>query len=292
MTAFSAFNPISIIIYYACVVTLGLFNLNPVTALISFCGALLFRGMLYRKKAVKEHIFAIIMFLTVTLINPIFSHNGKTVLFMMNDNPVTAEALLYGAVMAVMLVSSYYWLKTFSQIMTSDKLLYAFGKASPKTALILSMSLRMLPLLSKQAAKTENAQKAMGQYSDSDIYTRIKGKVKVLSILITWAIENAIVTADSMASRGYSGERRTSYSIFKFRLKDFLLSAGCVLLSLPVISAIATGTAYFEFYPTISFPEPRGVILFSYISFAFLSIIPTLFEAGDKLKWKFYLLKT
>lgn len=289
MVAFSSFNPISIIIYYTCVVILGLFNPNPVTALISLCGALTYRTVLCGNKNRKEHIFALVLFLSVTVINPIFSHNGKTVLFVMNDNPITLEALIYGIVMSAMLVSAFYWLKTFTEIMTSAKLLFTFGKVSPKTALMLSMTLRILPMLSNQWKKIENTQKTMGLYCDKDIFSLLKSKTKVLSILITWAIENAIVTADSMEARGYSGKSRTSYSLFKFCLRDGILSLLSILLTAPTTVSLLTGVGIFEFYPSIVFPKPGVLIILSYITFGILCLIPTFTEAGDKIKWKFYL---
>lgn len=42
----------------------------------------------------------------------------------------------------------------------------------------------------------------------------------MLSILVTWALENAIETSDSMRSRGYGLKGRTAFSIYKFTKKD------------------------------------------------------------------------
>ena len=57
-----------------------------------------------RRKHIKSHLFFFLLFLALALINPLISHNGATVLFVMNDNPVTLEALLYGINSAAMVV--------------------------------------------------------------------------------------------------------------------------------------------------------------------------------------------
>ena len=38
----------------------------------------------------------VMMFFMLAVMNPIFIHSGETILFFMNDNPVTLEALIYG----------------------------------------------------------------------------------------------------------------------------------------------------------------------------------------------------
>mgnify|MGYP000196489812 CR=1 FL=1 len=66
----------------------------------------------------------------LAVMNPIFIHSGETILFFMNDNPVTLEALIYGTVSAGMLVGVLLWCKCYTTILTTDKFLYLFGKSS------------------------------------------------------------------------------------------------------------------------------------------------------------------
>lgn len=55
-----------------------------------------------------------------------------TPLFFLNGNAVTLEAILYGLDIAVMLVAVMYWFKCYNHIMTSEKVLFLFGRAIPK----------------------------------------------------------------------------------------------------------------------------------------------------------------
>lgn len=79
--------------------------------------------------------FYVPLFLMVAVTNPLFSHNGVTPLFFLNGNPVTLEAFIYGIAIAVMVIAIIMWCKCCSEVMTSDKLLYLFGRVIPKLSL-------------------------------------------------------------------------------------------------------------------------------------------------------------
>ena len=57
---------------------------------------------------------------------------------MINNNPVTLEAFVFGLTTGVIAASVFYWFSTFSDVMTSDKIIYTVGKASPKAAVMSS----------------------------------------------------------------------------------------------------------------------------------------------------------
>ncbi len=62
--------------------------------------------------------------------------------------------------------------------------------------------------------------KSMGRdVSEGSLFNRIRAGFNMLSILVTWALENAIETSDSMRSRGYGLKGRTAFSIYKFTKK-------------------------------------------------------------------------
>ena len=94
--------------------------------------------------------------------NPIFVHNGETILFFMNDNPVTLEAFIYGGAASLMIVSVLLWCRCYSAVLTTDKFLYLFGKVIPKLGLILSMAFRFIPLFKYQIRKINQSQKTIG----------------------------------------------------------------------------------------------------------------------------------
>lgn len=263
-----------------------MFCMNPVVLLTSLCGAVVLyitRG----EKSASFHVFAVLTFVFLTLVNPLFNHNGKTVLFVMNDNPVTLQALYYGAASAAMLVSVLYLFASFSKIMDSDKLLCLFGSFSPKTALVLSMALRYVPLFSLQAKRVNQAQKALGMYREDNAIDSIKGGVRVFSVMVTWTLENGIITSDSMDARGYGIGRRTFYTLYRFRLRDALLLLLTLLLTAGVMVGIGSGALAFGYYPELG-ALPKGALsVTAYVCCAALMLLPSALEIIQRLQWKY-----
>ena len=125
--------------------------MHPVFLGISLVGSIAYSMLLNGRRAVKFNFFYMIpMLLLIALINPIFSHEGATVLFYFQDTSITLESLLYGIAAAVMFVSVIIWFSCYNAVMTSDKFIYLFGKAIPSLSLIFSMVLRFIPMLKER----------------------------------------------------------------------------------------------------------------------------------------------
>ena len=287
MIDFASFNPAAVFGYFIITAVIAMFNLNPVTAVISLIGSLSL--MLIRGKGGKYgvHILALLTAAGCCIINPLFSHNGKTVLLVINNNPVTFEAFIFGLVTGITAASVIYWYSSFADIMTSDKIIYTIGKASPKAALILTMALRFIPLFARQAKEINASQKAMGLYKNETIVSRIRGVTRVFSAMITYATENIIITADSMAARGYTGRRRRPYALFSFKKRDAVFTIVFLLLAGISIFSTASGAFDFWFYPEITAIRTDAAAIAGYTAFAFLCMMPTFIEGGDRLRWRY-----
>lgn len=283
MRSFENSNPIVITLYFLSVIGILMFSQNPILLLLSFLGSFFYT--LIRSRRIP--VFYLFLFILLTLANPLMSHNGKTVLFVINDSPITLEALVYGAVSAGILITVLCLFRIFSEIMTRDKLLYVFGSLSPKLALILSMGLRYVPLFRERARKISESQKALGLYKEDNILDKIKSDLRVFSILITWALENGITTADSMSARGYGKRRRTYFSLFKFRKSDALLLILTMLCSALTLIGMAMGTLDFIFYPTLKFVNLAPLGVAAYTAYGLLSVLPIILETEERLRWKY-----
>ena len=279
------------LLYFAAAIVPAMSGMNPVMLMISLFGSVLFFLVIEKARDIKAHIFFLFMFLILAFINPFFYHNGKTVLFVVNDTLITLEALVYGIFASAMISSVLYWSRSFSLIMTEDKLLYVFGKLSPKFALVLSMAIRYIPLMARQTKKTKAAQKAMGLYREENIADTIKGKARIFSIMTTWALENGIITVDSMTARGYGDGRRTNYSDIRFGKNDALL---CLLTLAPlsaVITLSALGAVSFNYYPAFSEIPLDMPAVICYCSYLFIALLPTAAELTERIKWKYLISK-
>ena len=217
MRSFSEYDPIAVAVIIFSITGVVMFSNYPAFTAVTLISGALYYTVRNGREKLGRHIWFAVLFAVLALANPLISHNGVTVLFVLNNNPVTLEALLYGINSAAMIVGVLYWLSIFTQIMTSEKLLYITGALSPKLSLVLSMAIRFVPMFRSQAKKVSDAQKAMGLFREDNFIDDIRGYMRIFSILATWALENGIITADSMTARGYGIGRRhngIAYSIF------------------------------------------------------------------------------
>lgn len=231
--------------------------------------------------------FSLPLFLIIAISNPLFSHRGVTPLFYMNNNPITLESLLYGFAMATMILSVIFWFNCYSEIMTTDKFICLFGPIVPSIALVISMTLRLVPKFKDQIKLISNAQKTLGMYITSgSILQRMKSGIRILSILVTWALENAIDTADSMKARGYGLKPRSTYSLFQFTKRDGLLLGILIPLILVIIWGETSNNYLFYYYPYVTRINLSPLHIFLYMAYSLLMALPIIIETKEEMTWR------
>lgn len=283
MKGFAQGNPIPVAVYFVAVAGIAMFSMDPAVLSLSLLGAALTFLVLCGRGRLGEHLFAAGMFLAAALINPLTYHDGVTVLMVVNHRPVTLEALWYGLTAGGMIVAVLYWFRSFSRIMTSDKLLYLFGGLSPKLALVLSMALRYVSLYGAQARRVRQAQQAMGLYREDNLPDTLRGGARIFSVMAGWTLENGIVTADSMTARGYGVGRRSRYSLFRFTWQDGLLLAAVALLTGLTLYGLAGRTV--QFYPAFAFPAVNARAMMGYAAYGVMMLIPAGMEGREAIRW-------
>ena len=286
MRQFHDYNPLAVTLYYAAVITVTMFSMNPVIIALSLLSSVL-TYCLYAKGSLRTHLFSLLLFLILAVINPLTVHNGVTVLFYLNSRPITLEATLYGASAAATVTAALYRLRSLSHDITSDKLMYLFGRFSPKLALLLSLSLRFVGLFKRRWHTICNAQQALGLYRDGNLIDAVRGRLRVLSILITWSLENGVITAQSMDARGYGSRRRSSYAIYRFRLRDSALLAATLILTALCIAGIAAGS--FSYYPAVQSDLFSPLSVAGYFAYAILGVLPIIINTKEAIRWRILL---
>ena len=284
MRRFQDHNPAAVALYYLAAAGVAMFSMDPAILLLSLAGALISLAAAGAFGGWRLHLYMLLFFAGMAVINPLVSHNGVTVLLVINHNPVTLEALLYGLAAGGMIVAVMYWFRGFTAVMTSERLLYIFGSLSPKLALMLSMALRYVPLFGRQVRAVSQSQTALGLYREDNIIDRVRGGLRIFSVMVTWTLENGIITADSMTARGYGTGRRSRYSVFRWTRQDGLLLS-CTLL-LAALTLLGTAGHAFTYYPAISAPPLTGRVLAGYISYGLLCLLPALTNGKEALKWR------
>lgn len=286
---FANYHPVVNMLFFSLVITFSMLLTHPVAQTIALLSVVVYEISVCGKKSVYFLLkFCLPMIALTGFINPAFNHEGTTVLcYLRGGNPLTLESVLYGVASGTMIVTVLLWFSALSRVMTSDKFIYLFGKIIPSLSLLLSMSLRFVPKFKKQTETVAEAQKCIGR----DIYTgsllqRFKTAVIILSIMITWALENAIETADSMKSRGYGLRGRTAFSIYRMDDRDKYVLVWLGFCGLFLSSGVILSAFGFRYFPSIRCAVLDMTTLPFYTVYLGLCMTPVVLNFEEERRWK------
>jgi len=285
---FSGYHPIVNFGYFFLVMVFSMTLLHPISLLISLFGAIAY-ARINNKMAWRSHFrFVVPLFFISALINPLFTHKGATILtYFPNGNPLTMESILYGFSTATMIATVIVWFLSYNSVMTSDKFVYLFGRIMPALALILSMTLCFVPKFKNQAKVVANAQKTLGRDMKSgSIISRAKSGLDILSVLIMWALENAIDTADSMKSRGYGLKGRTAFSIYVFDRRDKMALIYLFFSGAYIVLGAMLGGMKWRYYPTLKGGQMDAYALSIFLCHLALCLMPVILNNREDKKWQ------
>ena len=275
MKHFQSLHPAVLMTYYVFTIGFSVIIMNPICLGISFVGALIASaGLCGIKNTLQSLKYMLPMILFAILINPMFNHEGATILtYLPGGNPLTLESIIYGMAAGLMLASVLCHFSCFNKVMTADKLVYLFGRISPALSLVLSMSLRMVPMLIKQTRQVSAAQQCIGKDTKTgSLISRIRNAVSILSGMITWSLENAVTTSDSMKSRGYGLKGRTAFSLFRFDKRDAAVLAVVLVLGVTLLYANVNGMMHWRCFPTMKWGGGSAALPM-YIVYAMLVLV-------------------
>ena len=269
--------------------------MHPVCLIISLVLSFVYSIMLNGQRAVKFNLFGVLpMMVIMALLNPAFNHEGMTILaYLPSGNPLTLESIINGIAVAMVLASVVLWFSCFNVIITSDKIIYLFGRIMPSISLIFSMVIRFVPRFKAQINQVKMAQIALhGNISNDNIIIKLKRAIKIISTMITWSFESAIDTADSMKSRGYGLSGRTVYTNFKITNRDIAAIALMIIIGIYIIIGAACGVMYATYTPTIHYVVGSVYSTSVFTAYFLLLAIPIFIELWEERKWKLLKLKS
>lgn len=287
--SFTKYHPWVNFLYFVLVIGFSMALNHPLAQGISLLCAIVYAIQTEGKKAVLFTLkWCLPVMLLTAFMNPAFSHEGVTILlYLPTGNPLTLESILYGISAGVMIATVMLWFTNFNRVITSDKFIYLFGCIIPAMSLVLSMTLRFIPKFKSQLSVVIDAQKSIGRdISKGSVLQRTKIAVTTLSIMITWSLENAIETADSMKSRGYGLPGRTAFSNYSFDDRDrvallFLGFCGLYLLSSTISNAFG-----FIYFPRLRYVGINVVTISFQLVYFMMCIMPVVLNGLEERKWK------
>lgn len=288
MGEFKRYHPAVNFVYFLFIIGYSVFFTHPAYLAVS-----LFFGAAYSAAAGKKPVYALFIIIAAAVINPAFSHEGRTILgYLPGGNPLTLESVIYGLAAGVMLAAAVCWFAFLSEVMTSDKLIYLSGRVFPSLSLVLSMTLRLVPDFAYRARAILDAQKCLGRdVSEGNIIKRAKCGIAVLSAMITWSLENSIETADSMRSRGYGLAGRTAFSVFRSAHRDKAAMLVIISLGIYIFAGAAAGVTAFRYFPDISGADISFFGAGVFAAFFLLAAFPAAVELREVIRWRYIMSK-
>ncbi len=286
--AFSGCHPLVNFLYFALVLAFTMCLTHPVFQAVSLVSALAYAVYLNGKKAVRASLLYLLpMALVAAVINPAFNHQGATILtYLPSGNPLTLESMAYGLGAAVMLSAVLLWFSCYTAVMTSDKFVYLFGRVIPAMSLILSMTLRFVPKFRAQFAVVTEAQRCAGRdVSEGSVFQRLRKAATILSIMVTWSLENAIETADSMKSRGYGLPGRTAFSIYRMDGRDKMALGWLCFCGVFLFSGVLAGGLSWRYYPTMKGAAPGPLTVAWQVCYLAMCLTPVVMNRWEDRIW-------
>ncbi len=284
---FAGYHPFVNLLFYAFATGIAMFSTRLLFIGIAFVCSWGYSVLLGGIGKLKQNILLLVPAIVImVIINTLFTHDGETVLFYLNGNRITLEALMYGATAAFVLTTVIVWFVSFNIIMSSDKFIYLFGKAAPVLGLTLSMIFRFIPLLKSRFAEISMGQKCMGRRQQRGFLKKTRLILKEISILISWSLEASIETADSMEARGYGLKGRSSFHLFKFTKRDLKVLAAIAVTGGISAAGCIMGKTSMYYYPVIKTGNFDMMTIAAAAAYTLLLVMPFAIDVRGEAKWK------
>lgn len=280
-------HPILILTYYAGGITFGMLLFHPYILLAGWAAAVIVNLHLDGGREWRRWSLAMLLgVLLIVVMNPILSHRGRTVWFYWGDLPITMESVVYGLTLAMSMLNLLTFFVTYRLVMTEQKFLFLFSRVSPKAALIAMMAMGLVPRLRRRMQELMLIQRTQGvTVAEGSLIARARNGAKLVGTLLSWTLEDALQTADSMQARGYGTGTRSTYLGFRFRSRDGATLAGFAVCAIVLLVAWANGHGFMIIYPrlgTFALSWGDGLVLVAYVGFL---LLPLGWEWRDRRAW-------
>ena len=289
---FDSYHPMINFIYFTAVIACTICFKHPVFLGIGYVCAFAYSVKLGGIKVFLLNLLFLLLGIMYALRYASYEHFGVTVLAVnMIDNQITLESFVYGLVNGFIFATVCMWCCCILMLITADKIVYLFGRISPKLSLFLSILLRTVPRIKVRAKRIEISREGIGRgIVQGNLWERFLHLLSLISILITWTMEDFVESSNSMKSRGYSLRGRTAFSIYRFDNRDRSL----IIVLFWCLTVIGMGvllnqtTMYFD-PMLIMNPITRLSYLF-YVIYAFFLLLPLGLQIVGE--WRFEKLRT
>ena len=286
--SFDRCHPAVNFLYFALVLGFTMFLMHPVSLAVSIVSAAVYAVQLNGAGAVKRSMKCLLpMALLAAVVNPAFNHAGATfIMYLPGGNPLTLESILYGLAASGMLLAALLWFSCVTAVLTTDKFVYLFGRIAPALGLVLSMTVRFVPRFAARFREARAARRCLAPAGQEGLIARLRELAAVLSAMVSWSMENAMDTADSMKSRGWGLPGRTAYTVYRLTDRDRGLLLWLGLAGVFLLSCAASGAMDWRYYPTVRGSLTGVLPVSGQIVYLALCLTPVILNGWEAGQWK------
>ena len=282
---FSRCHPAVNFLYFALVLAFSMTLMHPACLLISLTGACCYVTRLCGLRELgRSARWLVPMALLAALVNPAFVHQGATILtYFPSGNPLTLESILYGCASGVLLAAVVLWFVCVTDVITSDKVVYLFGRIIPELSLLLSMTLRFVPQFTRRLRTVAQAQRRLGRDAGrGSVRQRLREAMRVFSIVVTWSLESGLIAADSMRGRGYGLPGRTAFALYRLDRRDAAMLTWMAFCGLYLLGGGLAGGLAFQYYPLLSAGAVTPLTVSFFAVYGLLCFTPALVDGASR----------
>lgn len=284
---FDSYHPVINLIYFVAAIWFTIWFHHPVFLAISFATAFAYSVKLNGLRGLVFNLCLFPLMAAYALWYSYYTHFGVTVIGQnFTGNDMTLESLVFGVVISVTAASVIMWMACVFAVFSSDKVVYLFGRVSPKASLFLSILLRSVPRIKKMAGKINTAQKGMGRGAFQGGLGGIRFLPRLISIVITWTLESFAESSESMKSRGYSLRGRTAFSIYRFDNRDRAFIVVLFLCLTLIVMAVMFNQTNIYYDPEIIMNRITYISIFFYAAYAAFLLLPMALQIAGEIKQK------
>ncbi len=286
---FDSYHPAINLIFFSSVLFFSFYFTQPVFVLISYTSAFIYSCYNGKVKGLLLNISLIVFMILYILYYSYYNHFGVTNLAInIIGNNITLESVCTGLIRALHISTGCMWFYCMTKIVSSDKIIYLFGKVCPKLSLFLSITLRAIPQIIERFNTVNIAQSSIGLgINQGNVITRIRNFFRVLSIVIMWILESFVDFSISMKSRGYSLKGRTAFSIYRFDNRDrsvVVLMFFCLTI---IFMSIALNQGKMQINPHITMNPITRMSYFFYSIYLLFTLMPLILQIISEIKSKY-----
>lgn len=213
------------------------------------------------RQMVRAALFALALGLAVAVINALVTRNGLTVIVRLGNVPllghtdITLEATVYGAVLGLRAALLILCGALYTLAVDPDEVLGLFRRVSFRSALTVTLSNRLVPILIRDSRRLADAQRCRPGASPS--------RVQLMRVATANVLDRALDVAAALEVRGYGAARRPPRWRRPWSRHDLEFLAAAVVIVGLIIAGRTTGLAPFAAYPALHVPVPPGELVLS-----------------------------